>query len=73
MPGMIREMNNNKPAMFMMLFVINSMGNSLSATGAFEIYLNDRLVFSKLQMGRFPNGPDLISALEQLGYKPLGS
>lgn len=68
-PGIIVEMNKNKVVAFMMLFVMNSMANSLIATGAFEIYVNDELIFSKLQSGRFPHGDELIAAMNALGYK----
>lgn len=71
MPAIIVEMNKNKPAVFMTLFVINSLGNSLTATGAFEVYLNGNLIFSKLQMHRFPTGPEIAGAIEALGYKAV--
>ena len=28
--------------------------------GAFEIFVNDNLIFSKLQLGRFPNDREII-------------
>jgi selT/selW/selH-like putative selenoprotein len=68
-PEIVQNMNNNKPVAFMVLFVMNSLANSLIATGAFEIYVNEDLIFSKLQTGRFPNGDELIAALNALGYK----
>mmetsp|Transcript_49289 Transcript_49289/g.97475 ORF Transcript_49289/g.97475 Transcript_49289/m.97475 type:complete len:137 (+) Transcript_49289:192-602(+) len=68
-PEIVVKMNNNKPVAFMILFVMNSLANSLLATGAFEIYVGDDLVFSKLQSGRFPNGDELIAAFNALGYK----
>ena len=68
MPGFVVEMNKNKPAVFLTLFVINTLGNSLNATGAFEVFLDDNLIFSKLQMGRFPTGPEIASAIEGFGY-----
>lgn len=68
-PEIVQKMNNNKPVAFMVLFVMNSLANSLIATGAFEIYVNDDLIFSKLQTGRFPSGDELMAALNALGYK----
>ena len=68
-PQIIVQMNNNKPVAFFLLFVMNSLANSLIATGAFEIYVNDDLIFSKLQTGRFPNGDELMAALNAMGYK----
>jgi selT/selW/selH-like putative selenoprotein len=68
-PEIVQTMNNNKPVAFMVLFAMNSVANSLIATGAFEIYVNDDLIFSKLQSGRFPNGDELVAAINALGYK----
>mmetsp|Transcript_31075 Transcript_31075/g.52495 ORF Transcript_31075/g.52495 Transcript_31075/m.52495 type:complete len:137 (+) Transcript_31075:230-640(+) len=69
MPEPIVQMNKNKPVAFFVLFVINSLGNSLMATGAFEIYINDELIFSKLQSGHFPNADELIAAMNTMGFK----
>ena len=68
-PDLLEEVNKNKMAAFVFLFVVNSMGNSLVATGAFEIYVNEELIFSKLESGRFPNADELIAAINALGYK----
>jgi selT/selW/selH-like putative selenoprotein len=68
-PELLEEVNKNKVAAFVFLFVVNSMGNSLVATGAFEIYVNEELIFSKLESGRFPNADELIAAINALGYK----
>eukprot|EP00597_Dinobryon_sp_UTEXLB2267_P013960 CAMPEP_0170109198 /NCGR_PEP_ID=MMETSP0020_2-20130122/7045_1 /TAXON_ID=98059 /ORGANISM="Dinobryon sp., Strain UTEXLB2267" /LENGTH=47 /DNA_ID= /DNA_START= /DNA_END= /DNA_ORIENTATION= len=37
-------------------------------TGAFEIYLNDELIFSKLSGGHVPNGEDIVNALASKFY-----
>lgn len=68
-PEFVEELNKNKMPAFIFLFVMNSMANSLTATGAFEIYINEELIFSKLQAGRFPNGEELVAAINALGYK----
>jgi len=36
-------------------FGLNMLQNSLSSTGAFEVLLNDRLIFSKIGIGRMPS------------------
>lgn len=54
---------------FFILFLINSFGNSQLATGAFEIYLNDVLVYSKLETGRLPTPRDLMDALRLAGIE----
>jgi len=52
------------------LFMLNNLGNSMLATGAFEIHLEDELVFSKLDLNRPPTQHDLdylVSLLVQRG------
>ncbi|KAH7542237.1 hypothetical protein FEM48_Zijuj02G0052100 [Ziziphus jujuba var. spinosa] len=39
----------------------NVVQNFLQSTGAFEVYLNDELIFSKLKEGRFPSEIELKS------------
>ena len=36
-------------------FALNFIQNKVSSTGAFEVYVNDRLIFSKLSMNRMPS------------------
>ena len=67
-PFFIEYIANNKVQTFIILFVINNIGHSLLATGAFEIYLNDELIFSKLQAGRFPTMNEMFSILNSHGY-----
>jgi selT/selW/selH-like putative selenoprotein len=40
-------------------FGLNMLQNMLSSTGAFEIFLNDQLIFSKLQTNRIPTLKEL--------------
>lgn len=68
-PEFVKEMIKNKPGAFLALFIMNSVGNSMVNTGAFEIFVNDDLIFSKLQTQRFPTGDELVTALEAMGYK----
>jgi selT/selW/selH-like putative selenoprotein len=44
-------------------FFCNMIAGSLLQTGAFEVYVDGRLVFSKLQSGGLPNPEDIIAAL----------
>mmetsp|Transcript_21138 Transcript_21138/g.47818 ORF Transcript_21138/g.47818 Transcript_21138/m.47818 type:complete len:137 (-) Transcript_21138:155-565(-) len=69
MPALVVQMNANKPASFFGLFLINSLGGSLLSTGAFEIYINDDLVFSKLEQRRFPTAEDVTMVIGAMGYK----
>jgi selT/selW/selH-like putative selenoprotein len=40
-------------------FLLNMLQTQISSTGAFEIYLDNRLIFSKLALGRMPNASEL--------------
>jgi len=67
-PSFVDYISNNKVQTFVVLFVMNNIGHSYLATGAFEIYLNDDLIFSKLQTGRFPTMNEIFSILNSHGY-----
>ena len=41
--------------MFLVFTLGNNIQNMLISTGAFEIYVNDELIYSKLQTGAMPN------------------
>ncbi|KAF6264760.1 hypothetical protein COO60DRAFT_1482516 [Scenedesmus sp. NREL 46B-D3] len=45
-------------------FVGNFLQNQLLSTGAFEVYYDGTLVFSKLAQGRMPAVEELLSAVE---------
>ena len=36
--------------------------------GAFEVFVNDELIFSKLQEDRFPHGGEVVNLLKGPGY-----
>lgn len=67
-PPFVVWMNSNKVGAFFILFMMNNIANSFLATGAFEVYLNDELIFSKLQSKRFPSVRDLNSLLSAYGF-----
>ena len=62
-------MKNNKAYAFFGLFMLNNIGHSFLATGAFEVYLDGELIHSKLQMHRMPSVTDLSNALNVRGFK----
>lgn len=39
-PEFYQSMKNNKMTAFMLLFLLNNVGNSLLTTGAFEIFVD---------------------------------
>jgi selT/selW/selH-like putative selenoprotein len=45
-------------------FLGNMLNNQLTGTGAFEIFADEKLVFSKLQTGRLPNLEELWAGME---------
>ena len=47
--------------------IIPTMVQKFITTGAFEIMCNDQVLFSKLALGRFPNGVDLIDVFKNFG------
>ena len=49
------------------LFVVNNLGASMMNTGAFEIYLNDELIYSKLRVGQPPSAELLFEILKNKG------
>ena len=64
-PGFFVWMTQNKVSACMMLFMFsNSIEGMLMSTGAFEIYLGDELIWSKLESGRIPSPTELIQAIE---------
>ena len=44
-------------------FLLNMIQNAVSSTGAFEVYLDNQLIFSKLSTGRVPNVHELVRYL----------
>ena len=66
-PGWYNLIQNNKISVLIGLFVLNNIGNQMLATGAFEIYLNDDIIHSRLESGEFPTVDGLISILHQRG------
>jgi len=49
-----QKMNENQMQSIMIIFMANIIGGQMLSTGAFEIYLEEDLVFSKLQTGGLP-------------------
>lgn len=48
----------------MVLFLCNTIEGNLGSTGAFEIFYNDIPVWSKIQTGRMPSAPELLSIIQ---------
>jgi thioredoxin reductase-like selenoprotein T len=70
-PKLYKMMKENQVASFVILFMMNSIGSSQLSTGAFEISVNDVVVFSKLQQGRLPNLTDIVDGLVSQGFRDI--
>lgn len=69
-PEFYYQMKENPALTFIIVFlVIPSYVQSFANTGAFEVYVDQKLIFSKLETGRMPNVPELVRALENAGLK----
>ena len=66
-PELYTKMKNNKMIVGGALFVLNNIGTNLMNTGAFEVYLNNELVYSKLQTGQPPSAEILFEILKDKG------
>ena len=60
-------MQNQAMALFFVYFVGSTLVTNLRNTGAFEVYVDDTTVWSKLQAGRLPQWPELLDRLAQAG------
>ena len=70
-PAWYAALQENKLMVVGGLFLFNSVAQNMCATGAFEISLNGKPVFSKLSSGRMPSVQEIRANLEQYGVKPL--
>ena len=50
----------------MIFFFFNSLESYLISTGAFEIFVNDVPLWSKLQSGRLPSSDEFVQMLQTL-------
>lgn len=58
-PNIVTDLRANMMPAFVGFMVLGSVSQSLLSTGAFEVYYNDDLVFSKLQNQRWPTMQEL--------------
>ena len=62
----INKINRNKMQTFVALYVINLIGSNLLSTGAFEVYVQDELIWSKIETGRLPDMQYLLQEITKL-------
>jgi len=64
-PALFSWMLNNKFSSCLMIFLLsNSIEAMLLSTGAFEIFLGNENIWSKIESGRVPSPPELFQAIE---------
>lgn len=54
-------LNSKLNILFLLYFILGS----LMSTGAFEIYLGDEQIWSKLESGRVPSPSELVQIIDQ--------
>jgi thioredoxin reductase-like selenoprotein T len=70
LPNFYHTIQQNPMPILMGLFLLApSMISKYQNNGAFEIYLDEEIIFSKLQAGRFPTANILIEAFSNAGLK----
>lgn len=65
-PEWARYLQNNRGTAIMIFFVGNMFVNSLTQTGAFEVYLGGELVHSKIQTGSVPDFQSLVAKVHEM-------
>merc|ERR1711871_572498 len=71
-PAWYAAVQENKMQACMFLWIANSLATSQLATGAFEIWYDGDLIFSKLEERRWPDPMEVIRALEIRGVPTAG-
>lgn len=63
-PAIYYKLTKNKViAAFGVMMIFNNLSASMTNTGAFEVSLNNRLIFSKLQTGKIPDPHEIETIL----------
>lgn len=63
-PNVTEFINNNTMMFYGALFVCNMIGNNLLQSGAFEVFVDGKLVHSKLQSGSLPDVKGLAALIQ---------
>jgi len=68
-PAWYATVAENKMMTFGAVWFANNFANQLISTGAFEILVDDELVFSKLETGRLPTMRDIVHGFKRFGLE----
>lgn len=66
-PEFYTYIKQNKMMVGGALFILNNIGSNMMNTGAFEVYINDELVYSKLHTGHPPSAEILFDIFKSKG------
>mmetsp|Transcript_5432 Transcript_5432/g.5586 ORF Transcript_5432/g.5586 Transcript_5432/m.5586 type:complete len:129 (+) Transcript_5432:341-727(+) len=64
-PQFYTQIKENKMQFMIVMFLINSFGANMLKTGAFEIIFDGEVIFSKLELHRLPEVPELFAILDK--------
>ena len=67
----MKESGMAMPALVCLFLNVPTVVQSYQTTGAFEIIVDGAVIFSKLEIGRMPNGDDLVRGMATLGMKSV--
>lgn len=66
-PALVVMMNKNRVfTMFLAWMAVNTIRSSIKSTGAFEIYCDGQLVFSRLAEGELPALQDVVKGIRKI-------
>jgi hypothetical protein len=67
LPAWCVPLVENKMSSFFALYMLNVVAQNMVSTGAFEIYHNDKLIYSKMELQRMCSIEDVVHALAKNG------
>lgn len=70
-PQILQSMQRNQMQIFLGLFLLSSVVQNFRNTGAFEISVNGKRIYSKLETGRMPTLNELMESFEKFGLEPV--
>lgn len=74
LPPWLAYLKENKMYSVLMIFFTSSaIEGQILSTGAFEIYANGELLFSKIQSGGIPQPQSVVSRIDELFGKTVAS
>ncbi|ULT80844.1 hypothetical protein L5515_016897 [Caenorhabditis briggsae] len=77
-PGPLRHAHENKMSSCMLVFMLGNLAEqSLISTGAFEVYLGNEQIWSKIESGRVPSPQEFMQLIDAqlavLGKAPVNT